>query len=154
MDRSPLHDTSSSSSSSSSSSRPVPPSASLQSSTRSSFDGVVAMERSGGGGGGGADSLNGGNPNRAVSRDRWVANGHTLEELREVEDASKAMAEVDVPHVNSRRALCCCCDLYTLWKFTGPGWLMSIAYLDPGNLEADLQSGAYTGYQVSDYIAV
>ena len=26
-----------------------------------------------------------------------------------------------------------------LWKFTGPGWLMSIAYLDPGNIEADLQ---------------
>jgi NRAMP (natural resistance-associated macrophage protein)-like metal ion transporter len=25
---------------------------------------------------------------------------------------------------------------------------MSIAYLDPGNLEADLQSGAYTGYQL------
>ena len=26
-----------------------------------------------------------------------------------------------------------------LWMFTGPGWLMSIAYLDPGNIEADLQ---------------
>uniref|UniRef100_A0A7S1WR22 Uncharacterized protein n=1 Tax=Alexandrium catenella TaxID=2925 RepID=A0A7S1WR22_ALECA len=31
-------------------------------------------------------------------------------------------------------------------KFTGPGWLMSIAYIDPGNLEADLQSGALFGY--------
>jgi len=31
-----------------------------------------------------------------------------------------------------------------LWAFTGPGWLMSLAYLDPGNLEADLQQGAYT----------
>ncbi len=30
----------------------------------------------------------------------------------------------------------------------GPGWLMSIAYLDPGNLESDLQAGAYTGYQL------
>ncbi|CAJ0638249.1 11822_t:CDS:10, partial [Entrophospora sp. SA101] len=29
-----------------------------------------------------------------------------------------------------------------LWKYTGPGFLMSIAYLDPGNLEADLQTGA------------
>lgn len=36
----------------------------------------------------------------------------------------------------------------TLWKFTGPGWLMSLAYLDPGNLESDLQQGAYTGYQL------
>ena len=25
---------------------------------------------------------------------------------------------------------------------------MSIAYLDPGNLESDLQAGAYTGYQL------
>ncbi|GMH67066.1 hypothetical protein TL16_g04585 [Triparma laevis f. inornata] len=32
------------------------------------------------------------------------------------------------------------------WQFTGPGWLMSLAYLDPGNLEADLQQGAYTNY--------
>lgn len=24
-----------------------------------------------------------------------------------------------------------------LWAYTGPGWLMSIAYLDPGNLESE-----------------
>lgn len=24
-------------------------------------------------------------------------------------------------------------SFYKLWKYTGPGWLMSIAYLDPGN---------------------
>ncbi|CAI5448125.1 unnamed protein product [Caenorhabditis angaria] len=29
-----------------------------------------------------------------------------------------------------------------LWSFTGPGFLMSIAYLDPGNIEGDLQGGA------------
>ena len=29
-----------------------------------------------------------------------------------------------------------------LWAFTGPGFLMSIAYLDPGNIESDLTSGA------------
>ena len=29
-----------------------------------------------------------------------------------------------------------------LWAFTGPGFLMSIAYLDPGNLESDLQVSA------------
>lgn len=33
-----------------------------------------------------------------------------------------------------------------LWLFTGPGFLMSIAYLDPGNLESDLQAGAVAGY--------
>uniref|UniRef100_W5M874 Solute carrier family 11 member 2 n=1 Tax=Lepisosteus oculatus TaxID=7918 RepID=W5M874_LEPOC len=27
-----------------------------------------------------------------------------------------------------------------LWAFTGPGFLMSIAYLDPGNIESDLQT--------------
>ncbi|KAK9835822.1 hypothetical protein WJX74_008692 [Apatococcus lobatus] len=36
-----------------------------------------------------------------------------------------------------------------LWKFTGPGFLMSIAYLDPGNLESDLQAGARTGYTLA-----
>ncbi len=71
------------------------------------------------------------------------------DEVRAIERAAKDAAEVDVGPVGGRRAApCCCCDLYTLWKFTGPGWLMSIAYLDPGNLEADLQSGAYTGYQL------
>ena len=35
-----------------------------------------------------------------------------------------------------------------LWQFTGPGFLMSIAYIDPGNLESDLQAGAQTGYTV------
>ena len=33
-----------------------------------------------------------------------------------------------------------------LWAFSGPGFLMSIAYLDPGNIESDLQSGAQAGY--------
>lgn len=30
-----------------------------------------------------------------------------------------------------------------LWAYTGPGFLMSIAYLDPGNLESDLQVQRY-----------
>lgn len=33
-----------------------------------------------------------------------------------------------------------------LWRFAGPGWLMSLAYLDPGNLESSLQQGAYTRF--------
>lgn len=36
-----------------------------------------------------------------------------------------------------------------LWAFTGPGFLMSIAYLDPGNVESDLQGGALAGFKVS-----
>lgn len=35
-----------------------------------------------------------------------------------------------------------------LWRFAGPGWLMSLAYLDPGNLESNLQQGAYTRYEL------
>eukprot|EP01062_Namystynia_karyoxenos_P058786 TRINITY_DN50272_c0_g1_i1.p1 TRINITY_DN50272_c0_g1~~TRINITY_DN50272_c0_g1_i1.p1 ORF type:complete len:577 (+),score=172.29 TRINITY_DN50272_c0_g1_i1:85-1731(+) len=35
-----------------------------------------------------------------------------------------------------------------LWRFSGPGLLMSMAYLDPGNLEADLQAGASARYDL------
>ncbi|XP_023035788.1 protein Malvolio isoform X1 [Drosophila willistoni] len=35
-----------------------------------------------------------------------------------------------------------------LWAFSGPGFLMSIAYLDPGNVESDLQSGAAAKYKI------
>ncbi|XP_048455247.1 natural resistance-associated macrophage protein 2-like [Rhincodon typus] len=35
-----------------------------------------------------------------------------------------------------------------LWMFTGPGFLMSIAYLDPGNIESDLQSGAAARFKL------
>ena len=38
-----------------------------------------------------------------------------------------------------------------LWAFTGPGFLMSIAYLDPGNIESDLQSGTLAGYKVRNF---
>ncbi|CAO3591935.1 unnamed protein product [Absidia cylindrospora] len=34
-----------------------------------------------------------------------------------------------------------------LAKYTGPGWLMAIAYLDPGNL-SDLQAGSVAGYKL------
>ncbi|KAK3146756.1 hypothetical protein QOZ80_3BG0271500 [Eleusine coracana subsp. coracana] len=32
-----------------------------------------------------------------------------------------------------------------LWLFMGPGFLMSIAFVDPGNIEGDLQAGATAG---------
>ena len=34
----------------------------------------------------------------------------------------------------------------TFLKYAGPGWLMSLAFIDPGNIEADLQSGAFAGF--------
>ncbi|XP_077427967.1 natural resistance-associated macrophage protein 2-like isoform X2 [Vanacampus margaritifer] len=39
-------------------------------------------------------------------------------------------------------------SLRKLWAYTGPGFLMSIAYLDPGNIESDLQSGAKAGFKL------
>ncbi|CAM9380368.1 unnamed protein product [Chrysoparadoxa australica] len=38
--------------------------------------------------------------------------------------------------------------LKAMLAYLGPGFLVCIAYLDPGNLEADLQTGAYTNYQL------
>ena len=43
-------------------------------------------------------------------------------------------------------------SLRKLWAFTGPGFLMSIAYLDPGNIEGDLQAGAVAQYKVGTCI--
>lgn len=39
-------------------------------------------------------------------------------------------------------------SLRKLWAFTGPGFLMSIAYLDPGNIESDLRSGSVAKFKV------
>ena len=50
------------------------------------------------------------------------------------------MTEVRVP-VNSRRVPCCCCDLHAV-EVAGPGGSVH-RVPRPGNLEADLQSGAY-----------
>lgn len=67
----------------------------------------------------------------------------SLNRLRDAFQHDKLEEEVDIPPDNGRWI-----SFRTLWAFTGPGWLMSMAYLDPGNLEADLQQGAYCGYQL------
>ncbi|XP_034550840.1 natural resistance-associated macrophage protein 2-like [Notolabrus celidotus] len=51
---------------------------------------------------------------------------------------------VPVPEDHSERGI----SLRKLWAFSGPGFLMSIAYLDPGNIESDLQSGAKAGFKL------
>ncbi|KPM06396.1 Malvolio/Nramp-like protein [Sarcoptes scabiei] len=64
---------------------------------------------------------------------------------------------LSIPHAENVRFLINLCLIYfdcekyafswrRLWTFTGPGFLMSIAYLDPGNIESDLQSGTATKY--------
>ncbi|XP_063319791.1 natural resistance-associated macrophage protein 2-like [Pelmatolapia mariae] len=52
--------------------------------------------------------------------------------------------KVPVPEEDGERWI----SLRKLWAFTGPGFLMSIAYLDPGNIESDLQSGAKAGFKL------
>ncbi|CAO3635316.1 unnamed protein product [Mucor hiemalis] len=49
------------------------------------------------------------------------------------------------PEIDTGRVSESCFSFKKLWKYMGPGWLMSIAYLDPGNLESDLQTGAVAG---------
>ena len=39
-------------------------------------------------------------------------------------------------------------SLTKLKAFIGPGFLMSIAYLDPGNIAGDLEAGAKGGYSL------
>ncbi|CAL8366902.1 unnamed protein product [Lota lota] len=51
---------------------------------------------------------------------------------------------VPVPEDNSKIGF----SFRKLWAFSGPGFLMSIAYLDPGNIESDLQSGAKAGFKL------
>ena len=34
------------------------------------------------------------------------------------------------------------------WHFVGPGWFVSIAYMDPGNYQADIQAGATSRYSL------
>eukprot|EP00798_Chlamydomonas_sp_ICE-L_P032361 gene32361-5052_t len=41
-----------------------------------------------------------------------------------------------------------CFSFQRLLKFMGPGLLMSIAFVDPGNLESDLQTGVTSGYDL------
>ncbi|GMN27653.1 hypothetical protein TIFTF001_041063 [Ficus carica] len=59
-------------------------------------------------------------------------------EVDEEADGSSSAAAGETPPFSWKK----------LWLFTGPGFLMSIAFLDPGNLEGDLQAGAIAGYSL------
>ncbi|XP_077994125.1 metal transporter nramp1 homolog isoform X2 [Glandiceps talaboti] len=68
------------------------------------------------------------------------------EEDREV-DGNRGF-EITPGSVHVPETASSCFSFRTLWAFTGPGFLMSIAYLDPGNIESDLQTGATSGYKL------
>ncbi|XP_051865674.1 natural resistance-associated macrophage protein 2-like isoform X3 [Pristis pectinata] len=64
-------------------------------------------------------------------------------DLTEVNSQTYLDERIPIPDESSTRF-----SFRKLWAFTGPGFLMSIAYLDPGNIESDLQSGAVAGFKL------
>jgi len=38
--------------------------------------------------------------------------------------------------------------LRDFWFFVGPGWMVCVAYIDPGNYQANIQAGATSGYRL------
>ncbi|XP_054723736.1 natural resistance-associated macrophage protein 2-like [Uloborus diversus] len=50
---------------------------------------------------------------------------------------------IEVPEIQDHKF-----SFRKLWAFSGPGFLMSIAYLDPGNIEADLKNGIEGKYSL------
>ncbi|XP_067947928.1 protein Malvolio-like isoform X2 [Watersipora subatra] len=71
-------------------------------------------------------------------------------ETKDVETSEKKLPvetymdeRIDIPDADSDRF-----SFRKLWAFTGPGFLMSIAYLDPGNIESDLQVGSVAAYKL------
>eukprot|EP01133_Synstelium_polycarpum_P021332 gene21332-25620_t len=78
-----------------------------------------------------------------MTRHDGIESTDVVIEEQEIDDRT-SHGMVDVPDMDE--------DVFfsfkKLWSFTGPGFLMSIAYLDPGNLESDIQAGASAGYQL------
>ncbi|CCD70800.1 NRAMP-like transporter smf-1 [Caenorhabditis elegans] len=73
---------------------------------------------------------------------RITQNDHLEQDL--LEEDAESQERVDIPVDDVEKAF----SFKKLWAFTGPGFLMSIAYLDPGNIESDLQSGAQAAYKL------
>ncbi|KAJ3650843.1 hypothetical protein Zmor_016921 [Zophobas morio] len=69
----------------------------------------------------------------------------TANETTQLTPASTYFADekIQIPEIESSGF-----SFRKLWAFTGPGFLMSIAYLDPGNIESDLQSGTVAQYKL------
>ncbi len=85
------------------------------------------------------ESNNGGGP--ADNRDGGEGEDETV-------DVFSTYMEERVPVPDENEVGSSGFSLRALWAFTGPGFLMSIAYLDPGNVESDLQSGTVAEYRL------
>lgn len=67
----------------------------------------------------------------------------TIEKVDHEEGSTYLDEKISIPSTRSAGF-----SFRKLWAFTGPGFLMSIAYLDPGNIESDLQCGAIAGFKL------
>ncbi|KAF7495575.1 Protein Malvolio [Sarcoptes scabiei] len=66
-----------------------------------------------------------------------------MEKSRRFRKQTVEQSQIEIPEINDYSF-----SWKRLWSFTGPGFLMSIAYLDPGNIESDLQSGVVARYRL------
>lgn len=82
---------------------------------------------------------------RTYSSIEGLGNGTTASNHKVFEPSDQAyfQQKIEVPYTGETSF-----SWRKLWAFTGPGFLMSIAYLDPGNIESDLQSGALAEYKL------
>uniref|UniRef100_A0A8C4N4L7 Uncharacterized protein n=1 Tax=Eptatretus burgeri TaxID=7764 RepID=A0A8C4N4L7_EPTBU len=73
-------------------------------------------------------------------------NNNPADLVRDDDDDERAHLSdsISVPKPESQRKF----SLRKLLFFVGPGLLMSIAYLDPGNVESDLEAGTIAGFQL------
>ncbi|XP_077516041.1 solute carrier family member malvolio isoform X1 [Amblyomma americanum] len=84
-------------------------------------------------------------PSRTYNSIEGLGNGTAAsnQKIFEPSDQAYFQQKIEVPDTGETTF-----SFRKLWAFTGPGFLMSIAYLDPGNIESDLQSGALAEYKL------
>lgn len=89
--------------------------------------------------------LTGDQSSRTYDSIEGLGNGTTpsTQKIFEPSDQAYFQQQIEVPYTGETSF-----SFRKLWAFTGPGFLMSIAYLDPGNIESDLQAGALAEYKV------
>ncbi|KAK2145996.1 hypothetical protein LSH36_641g01038 [Paralvinella palmiformis] len=89
------------------------------------------------------------NENLTSDNDSSDQEDHDIQALDPARNAHSTVAstyfdeKIHIPDADSAQF-----SFRKLWAFTGPGFLMSIAYLDPGNIESDLQSGSLAKFKL------
>ena len=91
-----------------------------------------------------SDSINA-NENSESKRDNKTDDQEVLRESSQERDTYFSQNRILIPEDVSSESNGF--SFRKLLAFSGPGFLMSIAYLDPGNVESDLQSGTVAEYR-------